>query len=459
MKKLNCFKAYDIRGRLGDELNEDIAYRIGRAYSQVFKPKKMIVGGDARSTSESLKGALANGLMDGGADVIDIGMVGTEEVYFATFYSGVDGGIEVTASHNPIDYNGMKPVGKASRPISADTGLDEIQALAEVNQFAAVTHRGTLQKKSFESDYIQHIMGYIDPKNFKPLKLVINSGNGAAGHIIDALEIAFRKANMPVEMIKIHNNPDPTFPNGIPNPLLIENRAATRDAVILHKADIGIAFDGDFDRCFMFDETGAFIDGYYIVGLLAEAFLVKNKGAKIVYDPRLIWNSIEMIQNAGGVPVMCKSGHSFIKACMRKEDAVYGGELSAHHYFKDFSYCDSGMIPWLLVTELLCVKGKKLSELVNHCIQAYPNSGEINLKLTDAQKAINNVRAYFSADLASNKAKLDETDGISIEFDTWRFNLRTSNTEPVVRLNVETRADQDLLKEKTNQIIALLKTN
>jgi phosphomannomutase len=299
-------------------------------------------------------------------------------------------------------------------------------------------------------------LSYVKSENFKPLKLVINSGNGAAGHIIDAIEDAFSQRNMPIEIIKIHNQPDPTFPNGIPNPLLIENRAATKDAVIAHKADMGIAFDGDFDRCFMFDEAGEFIDGYYIVGLLAEAFLVKNSGAKIVYDPRLIWNSIETIKNAGGIPIQCKSGHSFIKACMRKEDAVYGGELSAHHYFKDFSYCDSGMIPWLLVAELLCVKGKKLSELVGHCIAAYPNSGEINLKLSDAKSAIANIQHHFAEDLSSGLAVLDETDGISYEFDTWRFNLRSSNTEPVVRLNVETRADKVLLAVKTDLILSLL---
>lgn len=457
MTKLNCFKAYDIRGRLGDELNEDIAYRIGRAYAQVFKPAKMIVGGDARATSSALKLALADGLMDGGADVLDIGMVGTEEVYFATFFSKVDGGIEVTASHNPIDYNGMKPVGKESRPISADTGLNDIQKLAEINQFEPVGKRGSLQKTSFEKEYIQHLMGYITPKNFKPLKLVINSGNGAAGHVIDAIEQAFNAAKMPITIIKVHNEPDSSFPNGIPNPLLLENRQDTIDAVIKHKADMGIAFDGDFDRCFMFDESGAFIDGYYIVGLLAEAFLAKNKGAKIVYDPRLVWNTIEIVEKAGGVPIMCKSGHSFIKAKMRKEDAVYGGELSAHHYFKNFSYCDSGMIPWLLVAELLCVKSQKLSALVNDCITAYPNSGEINLKLADAQKAIANVRDHFAADLNSGIAKLDETDGISIELDQWRFNLRTSNTEPVVRLNVETRANKNLLTEKTQIILDILK--
>ena len=433
--KLTCFKAYDIRGMLDTELNEDIAYRIGRAYGEFLKPKKMVLGGDVRLTSEALKLALARGLQDAGADVIDIGLVGTEEIYFATSFLDVDGGIEVTASHNPMNYNGMKLVREQSKPISGDTGLRDIQKLAEDNNFPSVIDsiRGTYTRISILDAYVDKLLTYVSLSKFsRPLKLVINSGNGAAGHVIDALESRFRKANAPVEFIKIHHQPDGNFPNGIPNPLLPECRQDTTDAVIKYKADIGIAFDGDFDRCFLFDEKGEFIEGYYIVGLLAEAFLEKSPGSRIIHDPRLSWNTVDVVQKSGGIPVMSKTGHAFIKERMRIEDAIYGGEMSAHHYFRDFFYCDSGMIPWLLVAELLCIKSRTLSQLVGDRMNSYPASGEINSSLIDPQAAISRV-----LDKYKNKAlAVDYTDGISIEFADWRFNLRSSNTEPVVRLNV-----------------------
>ncbi|MBY7864290.1 phosphomannomutase CpsG [Vibrio fluvialis] len=457
MKKLACFKAYDIRGQLGTELDNDISYRIGRAYGQFLKgengsDKTVVVGGDVRLTSEELKQALANGLMDAGVNVIDIGVTGTEEIYFATFHLGVDGGIEVTASHNPMDYNGMKLVREGSKPISGDTGLREIQELAEKNKFVDATTKGVYNKVSLLKEYVDHLMGYITPENIKPMKLVINSGNGAAGHVIDELEKRFITLNIPLEIIKVHHEEDGNFPNGIPNPLLPECRADTANAVKEHKADMGIAFDGDFDRCFLFDENGDFIEGYYIVGLLAEAFLQKEQGAKIIHDPRLSWNTIDVVTKAGGVPVMSKTGHAFIKERMRKEDAIYGGEMSAHHYFRDFAYCDSGMIPWLLVAELLSVKSMKLSETVAERIAAYPSSGEINSKLEKPKEAIERVLNAYKAEALV----LDETDGISLEFENWRFNLRTSNTEPVVRLNVETINNKALLKEKTESILDIL---
>ncbi|EON0436497.1 phosphomannomutase CpsG [Escherichia coli] len=455
MSQLTCFKAYDIRGKLGKELNEDIAYRIGRAYGEFLKPKTIVVGGDVRLTSESLKLALANGLMDAGTDVLDIGLSGTEEIYFATFHLGVDGGIEVTASHNPMDYNGMKLVRENAKPISGDTGLRDVQRLAEANDFAPVdqSRRGSYKQISVLDTYVDHLMGYIDFANFnRPLKLVVNSGNGAAGHVIDAIEKRFNDAKVPVTFIKVHHQPDGNFPNGIPNPLLPECRQDTTDAVIANQADLGIAFDGDFDRCFLFDGQGQFIEGYYIVGLLAEAFLQKEPGAKIIHDPRLTWNTIDIVTKAGGVPVMSKTGHAFIKERMRKEDAIYGGEMSAHHYFRDFAYCDSGMIPWLLVAEMLCVKNQSLGELVGQRMQAFPASGEINRKLGNAQVVIQRIRDIYEPDAVS----IDGTDGVSIEYSDWRFNLRTSNTEPVVRLNVESKADTNLMQIKTEDILNLL---
>ncbi|MBX4738546.1 MULTISPECIES: phosphomannomutase CpsG [Klebsiella] len=455
--KLSCFKAYDIRGKLGDELNEDIAYRIGRAYGEYLKPKDIVLGGDVRLTSESLKLALANGLQDAGVDVIDIGLTGTEEIYFATSYLGVDGGIEITASHNPMDYNGMKLVRESSKPISGDTGLHHIQKLAEENAFTTVSaeNRGRYKTMSILVPYIDKILSYVELTNFsKPLKLVLNSGNGAAGHVIDAIEERFRENHLPIEIVKIHNNPDGNFPNGIPNPLLPECRQDTIDAVVAHKADMGIAFDGDFDRCFLFDEKGNFIEGYYIVGLLAQAFLEKAPGSKIIHDPRLSWNTIDLVTESGGIPVMSKTGHAFIKERMRLEDAIYGGEMSAHHYFRDFSYCDSGMIPWLLVAELICNKNQTLSNLVSDRMKAYPASGEINSSLADPKTAIERVLEKYKA----NAVSIDYTDGISVEYSNWRFNLRSSNTEPVVRLNVESRGNQDLMVEKTNEILALLRS-
>ena len=451
---LTCFKAYDIRGKLGEELNEDIAYRIGRAYAQFLNAKRVVIGGDIRLSTESLKQALARGLMDSGVDVLDLGMTGTEEIYFASFHLDVDGGIEVTASHNPINFNGMKLVGRGARPISGDSGLNEIQRLAEENNFSAPTKRGSVEQHSTQDSYINHILSYINLSNIKPLKLVVNAGNGAAGHVIDAIEETFNKAKVSVEFVKIHHVPDGTFPNGIPNPLLPENREATAQAVREHKADFGIAWDGDFDRCFLFDENGEFIEGYYIVGLLAEAFLTKNPGEKIIHDPRLTWNTIEIVKKSGGEPIQSKTGHAFIKERMRIENAIYGGEMSAHHYFRDFAYCDSGMIPWVLIVELISVKGKKLSELVRERIDAYPCSGEINTIVKDSEATLTKIQDYF----AELNPVVDYTDGVSLDFTSWRANIRVSNTEPLLRLNVETRADPELLRRRVLEISLILES-
>jgi phosphomannomutase len=356
----------------------------------------------------------------------------------------------------------MKLVRENSKPISGDTGLFDIQALAEKNNFVAVARKGTLTSHDISDAYTKHLLSYIDVKNLcsldgtvnKSLKLVVNAGNGAAGPALDAIEHAFNTLNVAVEFIKVHHQPDGNFPNGIPNPLLVENRAATRNAVIEHKADMGIAWDGDFDRCFLFDEQGEFIEGYYIVGLLAENFLNKSNSIaqKIIHDPRLTWNTIDIVKGAGGQAIQSKTGHAFIKERMRSEDAIYGGEMSAHHYFRDFFYCDSGMIPWLLIAELVCLRKQPLSTLVKARIAAYPSSGEINHKIADPKAAIARVFDFYQ----SQAQVIDQTDGISMEFGDWRFNLRSSNTEPVVRLNVESKADETLMHEKTQQVLDLL---
>ncbi|MCU4420493.1 phosphohexomutase domain-containing protein [Acinetobacter lwoffii] len=454
MTKLTCFKAYDIRGKLDTELNEDIAYRIGRAYGQIYQPKTVVIGCDIRLSSESLKQATIHGLNDAGVNVLDLGMTGTEEVYFGAFHLDVQGGIEITASHNPMDYNGMKLVRENARPISADTGLKEIQALAESDEFIDVSNKGRTEKYNILPEFVNHLMSYIDPAKIRPMKLVMNAGNGAAGHVIDAIEQKFQQLNIPVEFIKIHHEADGNFPNGIPNPILTENRASTRDAVIEHAADMGIAWDGDFDRCFLFDEKGQFIEGYYIVGLLAQAFLLKQSGEKIVHDPRLVWNTLDIVEQYQGITVQSKSGHAFIKDVMREHNAAYGGEMSAHHYFRDFAYCDSGMIPWLLAIAVLSETQQSLSSLVEEMIAKFPCSGEINFKVADTQTTIQKLFDHY----ADQNPAIDQTDGVSLNFGAWRFNVRASNTEPLLRLNIESRRDhnprpmQDYVDELTQLI-------
>lgn len=444
---ITCFKAYDIRGRVPDQLNADIAYRIGRAYADYLKPKDVVVGHDIRLSSRELCDALIRGLIEGGADVIDIGQCGTEEIYFATWHLKTSGGIVVTASHNPMDYNGMKLVREGSRPISGDTGLHDIRRLAEAGEFSAPVKAGTLRQQDTREAYIAHLLSYIDVSALKPLRLVINAGNGGAGPVADALA-----SELPFDFVRVHHEPDGHFPNGVPNPLLEENRAPTIAAIKANNTDMGIAWDGDFDRCFFFDENGGFVEGYYIVGLLAQSFLEREAGASIIHDPRLTWNTIEICEQLGGKAVQCKTGHAFIKERMRKEDAIYGGEMSAHHYFRDFAYCDSGMIPWLLVCELISRKGKPLSQLVAERMAAFPASGEINRTVDDAAALLAAVEKVY-APLA---LAVDHTDGLSMDFADWRFNMRMSNTEPVVRLNVESRRNTALMKAKTAELLALM---
>ena len=449
--KRNAFKAYDIRGKVPEEINEEMAYRIGRAFVELSNAKKVAVGHDIRLSGPSLRHALVRGLTEAGCDVVDIGLCGTEQIYFATAHLKLDGGIMITASHNPQDYNGMKLVRSEARPISGDSGLKEIEEKVVTGDFSPVANAvqpGTVTYIDVMDAYVQHLTTYIDKTVLKPLKVVVNAGNGAAGAVLDALE-----KQLPFTFIKVNHTPDGTFPNGVPNPLLIENREATAQVVRENGADAGIAWDGDFDRCFLFDEQGDFIEGYYLVGFLAEAFLRRQPGAKIIYDPRLTWNTIELVEQAGGIPVLSKSGHAFIKERMRKEDAVYGGEMSAHHYFKDFSYCDSGMIPWLLVLEIICREGRPLSGLMQDRVARYPVSGEINSTVDDAKAVLQRLEAQYTPGALA----IDKVDGLSIEYENWRFNLRMSNTEPVIRLNVESRGDAGLMAEKTQELLALIR--
>ena len=453
-KNLKCFKAYDVRGKLGEDFNEDIAYRIGRATAQSQNAKIVVVGFDARATSPDLAAAVAKGICDTGADVLDIGLAGTEQMYSAVSEFGASAGVEVTASHNPIDYNGMKIVGRGSRPLS-EQEFGFIKDLAANNNFFSQPKQtgAVLDKKEVAlAAYVEKVSGFVDCSKLKPLKIAINSGNGAAGPTVDAINKKLKEKGVKTNFVFVHHNPDPTFPNGIPNPLLTENRSSTANAVIEKNADFGVAFDGDFDRCFFFDHTGDFIPGEYVVGLLAAVFLNKEKGATIIHDPRVIWNTIDVVGKSGGRAVASKTGHALVKAIMRKRDAIYGGEMSAHHYFRDFAYCDSGMIPWLLVWEHLSMFNISLSKLISERRKRFPSSGELNFTVPNAAICIERVQNYY----ASKAISIDEMDGLSMSFDTWRFNLRKSSTEPLVRLNLETRGDDVLLKEQTNKLKLLI---
>ena len=441
------FKAYDYRARLPGELNAAVAYRIGRAYAEFLKPRRVVVGRDIRLSSAELCAALTQGLLDSGVDVYDIGLCGTEVVYFATFNEGMDGGVMVTASHNPPDYNGMKFVREQSRPISGDTGLKDIQRIAETAGYSQAARPGSRHELDIRQRYLDHLLSYLDRPKLRPLKIVVNAGNGGAGLVVDQLQ-----KYLPFQFIKLNHAPDGTFPNGVPNPMIEENRVATIAAIRSHGADLGVAWDGDYDRCFLFDETGSFIEGYYIVGLLASAFLKREHGARIVHDPRLTWATLDIVNGLGGKAVLSKSGHAFMKDVMRSADAAYGGEMSAHHYFRAFGYCDSGQIPWLLVTQLMSEAGKPLSALVGERIAKFPASGEINRKVSDAKATIQRVQLQYQPGARA----IDFTDGLSIEFDEWRFNLRSSNTEPLIRLNVESRGNMELMRTKTRELLDLI---
>ena len=450
MTTLTCFKAYDIRGRIPNEINEDLAYKVGQSYAGFVQPKNVAVGRDIRASSASLATALIRGLNDSGVNVTDIGLCGTEGVYFVTFAEALDGGIMVTASHNPPDYNGMKFVREGSRPISGDTGLQDMRAMIEGGKLPPrAAQAGGTTRLDISPKYLAHLLGYVKGAKLRRLKVVCNAGNGGAGLVIDQLE-----PHLPFEFIKVNHNPDSSFPNGVPNPMIEANRASTIKAMRDSGADIGIAWDGDFDRCFFFDEHGGFVEGYYLVGLLAEAFLKKNPGARIVHDPRLTWNTLDIVKKFGGEAVLCRSGHAFIKARMREVDAVYGGEMSAHHYFRDFAYCDSGMIPWLLVLAELCERGKTLGELVGERQRLFPASGEINREIADSRAVLARVQQHYAAAALA----VDFTDGLSMEFEQWRLNLRGSNTEPLVRLNVESRGNEALMRDKTAEVLQLMAT-
>ena len=438
---LSCFKTYDIRGRLGPELNAGVAARIGRAFAQVLRARRVVLGRDCRASSAELAAAVAGGLREGGAEVLDLGLCGTEEMYCAVTTFAADGGVEVTASHNPNDYNGMKLVGAGSAPLS-DAVFGRVRALAEAGSFATAQVGGLRDiSLAARAAYVERVLAFVDAAALRPMTILVNAGNGTAGPTFDAIAEGLARDGSPLRFLRLHHEPDGRFPNGIPNPMLPENQPMTGRAVVAAGADFGVAWDGDFDRCFFFDHDGRFVDGEYVVGLLAEAFLAKEPGATIVHDPRVIWNTQDVVARAGGRAVMARTGHAFQKAVMRETGAVYGGEMSAHHYFRDFMACDSGMIPWLLVAELLGRRDATLKAVVEARRAAFPSSGEVNFKLADVQAAVGRVVAEFGGEAIGR----DGMDGVSLDFGDWRLNLRASNTEPLLRLNVEAKGRADLV--------------
>jgi len=445
-KEISCFKAYDVRGRIPSELNEDVAFRIGVGIASFFSAKTVVVGYDVRPSSLSILNALTKGINSQGAKVFSIGLSGTEEIYFATNHLNTDAGVMITASHNPADYNGLKIVGKGAKPVSLDSGLGEIKKIADAAT-SDLNVESEIETINLKHEYIEKILEFIDPNKIKPMHIVMNAGNGCAGPIVDMLQ-----EKLPITITKIQNEPDGSFPNGIPNPLLPENRDITSKAVIENSADLGIAWDGDFDRCFFFDSNGDFIENYYLIGLLSEQLLKQSPGDSIVHDPRLVWNTIEEVNRFGGIPTISKSGHSFIKEVMRENDSIYGGEMSGHHYFRDFYYSDSGMIPWLLLIENVSACGSSLTELVKDRINKFPVSGEINRTVSNPEELLERVKDHY----LSHDPEIESLDGYSFDFGEWRFNLRMSNTEPLVRLNVETRDDVELMRSKTEEVLSLI---
>ncbi|MDO5295354.1 MAG: phosphomannomutase [bacterium] len=444
----SAFKAYDIRGRVPQEVNAELFYSVGTAYTQTVQPKNVAIGHDIRLSSPQLASALAEALRDQGVNVTDLGLCGTEEIYYAVGHQGLDGGLMVTASHNPADYNGLKMVQAGARPLTKQQNTKIRDLALAADSSVQRKQRGALKKLDIHGSFIDYVLSLIELPLLPRLKVVCNAGNGGAGVVLEQL-----RARLPLEMIVINGEADGHFPNGVPNPLLPECRADTARAVREHHADLGVAWDGDFDRCFFFDERGRFVEGYYVVGLLAKRFLESTPGATVIYDPRLTWNTLEIAEAAQGQAVMSATGHAFIKQAMRDHQAVYGGEMSAHHYFRDFFFCDSGILPWLFVMELMGRLNQPLSALVDDMIEKHPISGEINRRTAEPlPQILERLRQSVSA-VYGPPLKEDTLDGLSWEYEQFRFNVRASNTEPLVRLNAETRAGQALLQRVTQLLL------
>ena len=442
---LPAFKAYDIRGQVPDQLNRETAFRIGAAFVKAIEAKKVVIGHDIRLSSPELTEALTEGMVSLGAEVTQIGLCGTEEIYYACGIGDFDGGVMVTASHNPSQYNGIKMVLRGAKPLFQETGLSKIRELVAGDwnpQDDLTAERGQVKEWNLHEEFADYVLRSIDLEAIAKanFKILANCGNGGVKVVLDKL-----KDKLPAKMVLINEEPDGHFPNGIPNPLLPENRQSTSEGVLKYETDLGVAWDGDFDRCFFFDEKGQFIEGYYLVGLFASRFMLKDSSSTIIYDPRLYWNTREIAQQFGGKAVMSRTGHAFIKQAMRDNNAVYGGEMSAHQYFKDFFYCDSGILPLLMLLELMAKTGQKLSQLVGDRMVRYPVSGEINSQISKpVEEILQNVKNALQEKYGPSLQE-SRVDGLGLDYANFRLNLRASNTEPLIRLNVETKSDKELL--------------
>jgi phosphomannomutase len=443
------FKAYDVRGLYPSELDEEGAYAIGRAFVEQFEPKSIAVGRDMRVSSSSMAVAVIQGATEGGSEVKDIGMIGTEMLYFAVGELGLDGGITVTASHNPKDYTGMKIVRRGALPVGGDSGLLEIRdrALA-LSGHSLSGQRGQTplaEKADIYPAFVEKVLSFIDPSAVKPLRIVIDAANGMAGAMLSPV-----LERLPVDALRCFFEPDGTFPNHEPNPLLSENREFIIGKVLDEKADLGIAFDGDADRCLFVDDTGEFVPGDFVTALLAESILEREPGAKIIYDVRASWAVRDTIERAGGIPLINRVGHAFIKLRMREEGAVFAGEVSGHYYFRDFNQADSGTIPALLMLELLSRRDKRLSELLRPYRQRYFLTGELNMPVEDVALKLHELKEHFAG-----QGEISHLDGISVTAENWHMNVRPSNTEPLLRLNLEA-LDPDLMKQKRDEVLAVI---
>jgi phosphomannomutase len=441
------FKAYDIRGLHPEELDEEGAYAIGRAYAEEFEPRSMAVGRDMRVSSPAMAESLIRGAADGGADVLDIGLVGTEMLYHAVGSLGLEGGICVTASHNPKEYTGMKIVRRGSLPVGGDSGLMEVRDRA-LRGFSEVERRGEVRQEDIWPSFVDKVLSFVDVEAIRPLRVVIDAANGMGGAMLPPV-----LERLPVDAVRCYFEPDGTFPNHEPNPLLPENREFIVSKTREEGADLGVAYDGDADRCFFVDDTGEFVPGDFVTALLAQSVLEKNPGGKVIYDVRASWSVPRTIEEAGGVPLINRVGHAFIKHRMRKEDAVFGGEVSAHYYFRDFSQADSGVVPFLLMLELISKRGRKLSEILEPYRQQYFLTGEINTPVADVAVKLQELKERYTAE----GGRISHLDGVSVEFDDWHFNVRPSNTEPLLRLNLEALS-QELMERKRDEVVALIRS-
>jgi phosphomannomutase len=440
------FKAYDVRGIHPDELDEAGAHAIGRAYVEEFEPRRMAVGRDMRVSSPAMAAAVMRGAAEAGAEVVDIGLVGTEMLYFAVGDLQLAGGVMVTASHNPKEYTGMKIVRRGALPVGGDSGLLDIRTRAMSGARHETGPNGTIRQEDIWPGWVEKSLSFVDVEAVEPLRVVIDAANGMAGVMLPPV-----LERLPIDTVRCFFEPDGTFPNHEPNPLLPENREFIVGKVGEERADLGVAFDGDADRCFFVDDTGEFVAGDFVTALLAGSVLEKEPGAKILYDVRASWAVPETIERGGGVPLENRVGHAFFKHRMREEGAVFGGEVSGHYYFRDFSQADSGVIPFLLMLELISKRGEKLSELLRHFRERYFITGELNTPVADVPLKLQELKERFGAE-----GQVSHLDGLSVAADDWHMNVRPSNTEPLLRLNLEARS-ADLMERKRDEVLAVIR--